>query len=297
MDLDALLARARHLEVKSRFLARSHYAGLYRSAFRGQGMEFADVRAYSDGDDVRLIDWNVSARSQSLYVKRMEEERERNVLVLIDASGSMRFGSSGQSKFELLTELAALFVIAGFHARDRLSLAAFSSTVDPYVPAGKGWNHAARLIREIVSATPAGHPTDLESVWNFLNSPGIPRSLVLMLTDFQAPLQASNSFGAASRKHEIVAIVITDPREWELPPVGRVRIHDPETRMSRLVDTRASAARAGYQEAGRQKREKVRAVFEGGGVDWIEISTAESYEGRLRKFLELRSARRGCRRQ
>jgi uncharacterized protein (DUF58 family) len=295
MDLERLLAQARHLELKTRHLARSHYAGLYRSAFRGLGMEFADVREYSEGDDVRLIDWNVSARSQSLFVKRMAEERERNVLLLLDSSGSLRFGSVRRTKFDLLLELGSLLVISGFYAKDRVSLAVFGARVDLYVAAAKGWNHAARLIREMVSRRPEGFALDIEQVWSFLNSPGVPRSLVILLTDFQAPLKPSNSFSAACRKHEAVAILVSDPREWELPEVGRIRVQDPETGRTGLVDTGSAEVRDQYRRNGQRRREQVFRLLHTTGVDWVEFSTASEYESTLRRFLEMRSLRRGCR--
>jgi len=291
MELDRLLARARHLELKTRHLARSHYTGLFRSAFRGQGMEFAEVREYSEGDDVRLIDWNVSARSQSLYVKRMAEERERNVLLLVDGSGSLAFGSVRRTKSDLLVEIASLLVISAYFARDRVSLAVFRSKVEPYVPAAKGWNHAARLIREMVSMHPHGRAGNLEAVWAFLNSPGVPRSLVLCLSDFQAPWLPSNSFAAACRKHELVTVLVSDPREWSLPPVGRIRLHDPETGGGRVINTRSAKLRSAYEDRARHTRKEVEQLFRSNGVEWLELSTGSAYEAALRRFLELRGAK------
>lgn len=295
MELEKLLTQARRLELKTGFLARSHYAGLYRSAFRGQGMEFAEVREYSEGDDVRLIDWNVSARSQTLYVKRMVEERERHVLLLLDTSGSLAFGSRDRSKFDLLLELASLLAISGFYARDRVSLALFSERVDLFVPAAKGWNHTARLIREMVSRQPRGWAGDLEPVWNFLISPGVGRSLVLMLSDYQAPFQPSNALAAACRKHELVLLLLSDPREWDLPPVGRIRLEDPESGRSRVVNTNSGKLRISYREAGQRKKAELERLLRANRVDWIELSTAGAYEATLRRFLEARSVRRGCR--
>lgn len=285
MELESLLARARRLEVKTRYLARSHYAGLYRSAFRGQGMEFAEVREYSDGDDIRLIDWNVSARSQQFYVKRMVEERERNVLLMPDSSGSMAFGSTRRTKFDLLLELASLLAVSGFLAKDRVSLAVLGERVEPYIPAAKGWNHTARLVREMASLSPRGSMASMDPAWGFLNSPGVPRSLVVLLTDFQAPLRPGGGFSAACRKHEIIALLVSDPREWELPAVGRLRLVDPETGRSRFVDTDRAVLRREYAESGRHRREQVARLLDSLGVDWAEFSTAGEYESALRHFL------------
>lgn len=293
MELETLLSRARRLELKSRFLARSQYSGLFRSAFRGQGMEFGEVREYTQGDDVRLIDWNVSARHQSLYVKRMVEERERNVLLILDASGSLGFGSVRCTKFDLLIEIGALLALSGYLARDRVSLALARSGVEWFVPAAKGWNHAARLIRELASAKTGGSAPSLDPVWNFINSPGIPRSLIVFLTDYQAPLQASQSFASAARKHEIVVVFASDPRERSLPDVGRVRLRNPETDHVRIVNTHSAVVRREYEATAENTRAAAARLLRGAGVDWIEISTDTQYESVLRRFLQHRSRRRG----
>jgi uncharacterized protein (DUF58 family) len=291
VELDTLLSKARRLELKTRFLARSQYAGLYRSAFRGQGMEFGEVREYAEGDDVRLIDWNVSARHQSLYVKRMVEERERNVLLILDTSGSLAFGSIQRTKFDLLVEVCALLTLSGFYAKDRVSLALVRAGVEQFVPAAKGWNHAARLIRELVSVKPGGSIPGLDPIWNFVNSPGIPRSLVVFLSDFQAPLMPSHSFSAACRKHEMVFILVSDPREWNLPRVGRIRVCDPETGRMRMVNTRKEPVRRDYERISRERRAASVRLLRSSGVDWVELSTGVSYESALRRFLENRAVR------
>jgi uncharacterized protein (DUF58 family) len=292
MEFSDLLARARRLELKSRFLARSQYAGLYRSAFRGQGMEFSEVREYAEGDEVRLIDWNVSARHQSLYVKRMIEERERNVLLVFDLSGSLGFGSVERTKLDLCVELGALLVLSGYYARDRVSVAMVRSGVERFVPAAKGWNHAARLIREMVSSEAGGGAADWAPVWNFVNSPGIPRSLLIFFTDFQTPLVASQNFSAACRKHEMVFFLVSDPREWSLPDVGRIRIRHPETAKSMVINTSRSAVRREYEHNAQVKRAALARLLRSHGVDWVELSTRGGYESALRRFLEMRALRR-----
>ncbi len=297
MKLDHLLERAARLELKGRFLARSRYAGLYQSAFRGQGMEFAEVREYTEGDDVRLIDWNVSARSQSLYVKRMVEERERNVLLVLDTSGSLAFGSMRRTKFELMTELASVLVLSAFYARDRVSLACFSSRVDFFVPAAKGWTHAARLIREMAARQPAGRCERMEPVWSFLNSPAVPRSLTFLLTDLQAPLLPCNPFAIACRKHELICIFVSDCREWELPAVGRMRVRDPETGRARTINTLDRKFAAEFEHTAAARRADRQELLAGNGADWVEFDTGADYEARLRRFLETRAARKGYRRR
>ena len=292
MELEDLMARARRLELKSRFLARSQYSGLYRSAFRGQGMEFAEVREYAEGDEVRLIDWNVSARHQSLYVKRMAEERERNVLVLMDATGSLAFGTVRCTKFDLLVEVGALLVISGFYAKDRISLALVRTGVERFVPAAKGWNHAARLVRELASFEPGGSAAGLEPLWNFMNSPGVPRSLVFFLTDFLLPLQPGQGFSAACRKHEMVFILASDPREWSLPQIGRIRIQHPETGEMQTVSVRRRRTREDFAGTAKERRRRITDLLRGQGVDWVEVGTGINYESALRRFLGERASRR-----
>ena len=297
MQVSELLAKAQKLELKSRHLAQSHYAGLYRGAFKGLGMEFAEVREYCEGDDVRLIDWNVSARSQSLFVKKMVEERERNVLLLLDTSGSLRFGSVQRSKFDLLLELASIFVLSAFYAGDRVSLALVGARVDLFIRPAKGWNHCVRLIREMVSRRPAGRAADLGALWSFLNSPGVPRSLILFLTDFEAPLVSSGAFAVAARKHEIIALLVSDPREWSLPDVGRVWLQHPETGEKRLIDTGRESLRTAFEQSAQEKRESIFRTLGFNDVDWTEFSTATGYDASLRRFLEARTAKRGYRRR
>jgi uncharacterized protein (DUF58 family) len=297
MDIDDLIARAQRLEMKTRSLARSRYAGLYQSAFRGQGMEFSEVRPYSEGDDIRLIDWNVSARSQTLHVKRMIEERERNVLVVLDTSGSLGFGSVRRSKFELAAELASVLVLAAFFARDRVSLASFSSKMDLFIPAAKGWTHAARLIREIAALKPGGRAQSLEAAWNFLNSPGIPRSLAFILTDYQAPLVSGNPLSIASRKHELVFFLLSDPREWTLPESGCIRVSDPETGQSRLIHTGKASLRREFEKAAAGHRTSMLEMLCSRSIDSVEFSTGADYESQLRRFLQSRAAKRGYRHQ
>jgi uncharacterized protein (DUF58 family) len=292
-DLRELLSRAQRLELKARHLARSQFAGLYRSAFRGLGMEFADVREYSEGDEIRLIDWNVSARSQALYVKRMAEERERNVLVILDTSGSLQFGSVRRTKFDLLQEIAALLTLACSYSRDRVSLALMRSRVEYYVPAARGWNHTARLVREMAAAVPQGAGGgNLDSVWAFLNSPGVARSLAFLLTDYHAPIEPCNGLATACRKHEMVVMFASDPRDWSLPAAGRFRFVDPESGRTRTLNTSNAQVRRDYEEKGREVRAGRTEALRNSGAHWVEFSTDREYEPALRRFLLSRSASR-----
>jgi uncharacterized protein (DUF58 family) len=289
--LDTLIEKARRLELGSRHRARSRYAGLYSSAFKGQGIEFADVREYAPGDDVRHIDWNVSARSGALHVKTMNEERDRSVLVVLDTSATLDFGSVRRTKFDLAVELASLFILLAFQARDRVSLLLAGSRPDRYVAPAKGWIHTSRLIREVVSRAPAGAPPEMEQLWSFLSSPGIPRSLVVAVLDFHVRLEATSALGAASRKHEIVAFVVSDPLEFRLPDAGRIRLRDPATGRVSFVRTGRGSVRAEFARAAAERRARLRATFGASGVDCAEFSTADDYEPSLRRFLQRRSQR------
>ncbi len=291
-----LVVRAHRLQVKARHLALAQFAGLYRSAFKGQGMEFADVREYATGDEIRLIDWNVSARSQSLYVKRMAEERERSVLLAMDTSASLAFGTIRRTKFELVQELSALLALACSCGGDRVSLALFRSKVDGFIPAAKGWTHTERIVREIASARPQGPAPDLEPFWAFVNSAVVPRSLLFFLADFQVPLRPSNGLLAACRKHQVIAILVSDPREWSLPPVGRIRVTDPESGRRRLINTGRQATREAYEKSASQVRATVTRTLGMAGIQSVELTTGADYEVPLRRFLEARIARTGYRR-
>jgi uncharacterized protein (DUF58 family) len=295
-SLDELYHKAQRLELRSRQLARARYAGLYRSAFKGQGIEFADVREYAPGDDVRRVDWNVSARHQSLYVKTMNEERDRNVLVVLDTAASLGFGTVRRTKLDLALELASLLTLAAFCARDRVSLALVGSRLDRYVPPRKGWNHTARLVREMVAREASGAPPAMEQVWRFLESPGVPRSLALVVIDFHVAIEPSASLRAAARKHELVALLVSDPREWSLPSIGLVRLRDPATGEVTLVQTGRAAVRAEFERTAQARRAAIKHLLSASGVECAEFSTAEEAETGLRRFLSAR-VRRGYRRR
>jgi uncharacterized protein (DUF58 family) len=296
ISVSELVARARRLQVKARHLALSQFAGLYRSAFRGQGMEFAEVREYAAGDDIRLIDWNVSARSPSLYVKRMAEERERNVLIAIDTSASLRFGTRLRTKFELVQEVAALLALACAYGKDRVSLVLFGGRIEAFIPAAKGWTHTERIVRDIASAQPAPQAEASEAIWHFLNSAPVPRSLLFLFTDFLGPLRPGNTFSAACRKHQPIAFVVSDPREWELPSVGRLRVRDPETGRLGLIHTGRRSEREAYSERAQQVRAGVHRTLKSAGIDFLELDAGADYEIALRRFLESRIAKTGYRR-
>jgi uncharacterized protein (DUF58 family) len=298
MELQDLFSRAERIALRSGHLARSHYVGLYKSAFRGLGMEFADVRLYDEGDDIRLIDWNVSARSQSLYVKRMAEERDRHILVVMDVTGSMGFGSVRRTKHDLLVEVASLLILSAFYARDRVSLALAGLSVERYIPAAKGLQHALRLVRELTAREPsAANPPSLDPLWAFLTSPGIPRSLVFLLTDLQAPFQQGNTLAAVGRRHELVVVLAVDPRERALPAVGRIRVRDPESGGFRVINTGSRAVRDGFRREADARRASLFQILENAGADVLELGTDADLDGPLRRFLEARIARRGCRRR
>lgn len=214
-------------------------------------------------------------------------------MILLDTSGSLGFGSERRTKFDLLLNLAAIFTLSGFFSKDRVSLALFGSKVDLFIPAAKGWAHAVRLIREMVARAPDGGAKTLDPLWLFLNSVSVPRSLVFLLTDFQAPLAPGNLFSICMRKHELVVVLASDQREWKLPQAGRFIFRDPESGETRVLNTRSRAVRAAYEQRALRRRSEFIALLEKGGADWVEFSTGSEYEPTLRRFLESRNSRMG----
>jgi uncharacterized protein (DUF58 family) len=210
---------------------------------------------------------------------------------VLDGSETLAFGTAQRTKIDLLVELGSLLVLAGFYAGDRLSLALLSGERVSLVAPAKGWNHAARLIREMVSRPPSGPPPPLEAFWGFLHSPGLQRSLVFFLTDYQARFEWQDSVRAAARKHEIVVLLASDPREWSLPNVGRVRVRRPGSDEVTIVRTSSPAVRAEFERRARARREAVERTIAGVGADFAEFSTADDPEVALRRFLVSRASR------
>ncbi len=285
-----LLRRVRRLEIRTRRLVDESLAGSYHSVFRGRGMEFAEVREYEPGDDVRTIDWNVSARMGHPFVKKFTEERELTVVLAVDVSGSERFGTGPSTKAGLATEVAALLAFSAIRNNDRVGLLLFTDRVETFVPPRKGREHALRVLRDLVAADPKGRGTDIAAALQYLRNVVPKRAVVFLLSDFQDE-GFERTLRTVARKHDVVAIAVADPRESVLPRTGLVAVEDPETGERGVVDSSSAAVRRAYAEAAARFRERLLETVRRAGVDVLELSTGEDYERPLVRFFRERARR------
>ena len=280
--------RVRELEVLSARMIRQGFAGDYHSAFHGRGIEFSQVREYQPGDDIRTIDWNVTARSGTPHVKQFIEERDLTILVAIDVSGSMSFGSVDWRKCDIAAELASVFAFSAVSNSDRIGLLLFSDRVRKYIPARRGRGHAQVIVRAAVDAAMNVNrgSVDFENVTRFLERISAKRAVVILLSDF---LDASfDALKRLNRKHDLIAISIADPREERFPDRGLVRVVDAESGEARLVDLRKTdIARRAFS-----RQQQLDRKFRTSGIDWLPVSTALPYDRELLRFFRDRIARR-----
>ncbi len=312
-----LVRKIRYIQLRTRRTVTTAFAGEYRSVFRGQGMEFDEVREYQPGDDVGSIDWNVTARTGRPHVKRFVEERELTVFFVVDVSASGRFGSTGTAKTEVAAELAAVVSFAAARQNDRVGLLAFSDRIELFVPAKKGITHVLRIVREILSIQPAGTGTDLAGAMRYLNLVLRRRATVFLISDFlnggqtgarmpwwsrlagggtgageaTAPIPATTDLRMAARRHDLIAASIFDPREAELPPSGIVELEDAESGRLALLDTGSRRVRRDYERRSRERREALSRQLRELGVDEIPIRTDASWVDRLVRFFRMRERR------
>jgi uncharacterized protein (DUF58 family) len=284
-----VLRQVKGIELRTRGLVSSLFAGEYRSVFRGQGMEFAEVRAYEPGDDFRTIDWNVSARLASPYVKTFTEERELTVILIVDRSGSTDFGEP-RTKGALAVEVAAVLALAAAHHNDRVGAILFAEEVERVIPPRKGRRHALRVIRDLIAFTPSGRRTDLAASLTYATRLLHHRSIVVVLSDFLATDWVRPLRRLAAR-HEVVAVTVDDPRELRLPAAGWIEIEDAESGRRVLVDTGNRTVRETIaQRATQRDLERARA-FTGAGVDHVPLTTGTDYALPLRRAFALRARR------
>ncbi|MFQ5879320.1 MAG: DUF58 domain-containing protein [Dehalococcoidia bacterium] len=289
--LHEILRKVRRIEIRSRRLVTDLFLGEYHSVFRGKGIEFAEVREYQAGDDIRIIDWNVTARMGSPYVKKFVEERESTVYLVVDVSGSFAFGTTHQTKREVATEVCALLALSAVENNDRVGLVAFSDRVEKFVPPKKGTQHVLRLVRELLWLHPQGRGTDIGGALSFLNSVARRRSIVFLLSDFLAQ-DYEAVLRVAARRHDLIGLTVIDPRETELPPVGLLEVEDVETGQRLVVDTLDPQLRRLYAQAARRQQEARRRCLGSAGADQVEVSTHESYVRPLLAFFRARARRR-----
>lgn len=281
----------KRIEITTSKLVTEVFAGKYESLFKGRGMEFSEVREYLPGDDVRAIDWNVTARSGRLFVKKHEEERQLTVILMVDASASQDFGSLLGSKRELASEIGSILGFSALRNNDRVGLLLFSDQVEKYIPPRKGKSHALRLVREILEPRPTGRKTDLSAALDYLNRVHKRRALVFILSDFLGQ-SAGPSLKTTARRHDLSAFRIYDPREEQIPRLGLMRLRDLETGETVVLNTNSARFQKEYQQAACERRQQLRRSLEGAGADYAEFSTAHTVTTTLLRFFDRKAARR-----
>ena len=285
-----ILRKVRRVELRTRHLVNTVFSGGYHSVFKGQGMAFSEVREYQSGDDVRSIDWNVTARVGAPFVKVFDEERELSVMLLVDASASGDFGTVEQMKGEIAVEICALLAFSAIQNNDRVGLMIFTEEVEVYVPPKKGKKHVLRVIRELLYFKPAHRRTDIARTLDTLNRLPLRKSVVFLVSDFRSS-DYESALRVANRKHDLIAVAIRDPREEALPQMGIVELEDAETGEGMLVDTSDHATREAFASRAVEAREHRVRLFRSIGLDTIDITTASSYVEPLTRFFKARSAK------
>jgi len=287
-----LIKKIRRIEIRTRRLVNSSFAGEYHAIFKGRGMEFDEVRPYMPGDEVRTIDWNVTARTGDLFVKRFIEERELTVMLLVDASASGRFGTVNRFKREIAAELAAVLAFSAITNNDKVGLLIFTDQIELFIAPRKGRRHVLRLIRDLLAFQPKGSKTNLKMGLETLNHMLKRQGIIFLLSDFLAPPNSySSALQVANRRHDIIAVTITDPREHEWPNVGLVALEDAETGQIKWVDTGSRHWRRDFSERVSELRLARERVFRKAKVDRIDISTGSDYVIPLTNFFEQRARR------
>jgi uncharacterized protein (DUF58 family) len=291
LSTSALLKKVRKIEIKTKGLSNHIFAGEYHTAFKGKGMAFSEVREYQPGDDIRSIDWNVTARYNSPFVKVFEEEREMTVMLLIDVSASGNFGTQEQFKRELATELAAILAFSAINNNDKVGVIFFTDKVEQFIPPKKGKSHILRIIREVLAFEPTGKGTDIAGALEYFSAVIKKRSICFILSDFMSK-EFDRPLKIASKKHDLVALRIHDIREDTLPNVGLVPMQDAETEKMLFVDTSSKKVRDNFAKNRAQTNEKLSKLFPASGVDLIDITTGTDYVKPLINFFKTRGKRR-----
>lgn len=289
-----VLRQVRRIELRTRGAVDSRFSGEYQSVFKGQGLEFVEVREYLPGDDVRTIDWNVSARTGTPHVKRYVEERELTVLLAVDLSGSQWFGTEGRLKAELVAEVAAVLAMSAIRNNDRVGLLIFTDRIELFVPPKKGRRHVLRLIRELLAFRPEGRGTGIAQAVEYGARLLRARSIFFLFSDFQVGGDRAafeHALSVASQRHDVVGVVLEDPRERTLPDVGLLRLADPETGEELVLDTGRGRVREEYARFAREERERLRSLFRRLGVDEVEVRTDVPYAPALLGFFRRRETR------
>lgn len=285
-----ILKKVRRIEIRTTRLVNDLFGGEYESVFKGQGIEFADVREYVPGDDIRTIDWNVTARSQNTFVKKYVEERELTVLFVVDMSGSEYFGSGEKLKSEVAAEITALLAFSAVKNNDKTGLVIATDAVEKYVPVKKGRMHVLRVVREILYYQPKGKKTKLAAALEYLHRFLTRTAVIFLISDFQDE-NYEKPLRVLSRRHDVIAIHLKDRRESDLAAAGLVDIQDPETGETALVDTSSKAFREAYRDQALKRQDATDSLFKSLGVDKIDIAAEGSYVEPLMRFFKIREKR------
>lgn len=289
METADLLKKVRKIEIKTRGLSQNIFAGQYHSAFKGRGMAFSEVREYQFGDDVRDIDWNVTARFHRPFVKVFEEERELTVMLLIDCSGSLDFGMRHEMKREMATEIAATLAFSAIQNNDKIGVIFFSDHIEKYIPPKKGRRHILYIIREMLDFHPESRRTDLAEATATLTRVMKRRCTSFLISDFYDRKDFSRQLQIANRKHDVVAIQVYDPIDRQLPDVGMVKVTDAETGHEMIIDTSSRRVRQAHNKYWMDREERLRKTFARSKVDWISVATDQDYIKSLMLLFKQRS--------
>ncbi|HEY1787766.1 MAG TPA: DUF58 domain-containing protein [Verrucomicrobiae bacterium] len=294
-----ILKKIRQIEIRTNRLVTESLAGAYHSVFKGQGMNFDEVREYQPGDDVRAIDWNVTARMNHPFIKKFVEERELTLMLVVDVSGSGLFGSRAQSKRELAAEIASVLAFSAIRNNDKVGLLLFTDEVEKFIPPRKGRGHVLRVIREVLFFEPKRRQTDLVQALEFMGRVLPHRSIVVIISDFQTPqssgplaLPVQTALRMANRRHDVVTVQITDRYEMELPALGRLTFEDAETGEIMEINTAYAGSRDAFAVRRKKQLADLARQFRSSGIDAIQLRTDESYSAALGNFFETRERRR-----
>jgi len=288
MEVTELFSRVRKLEIKAKGLTRHIFSGEYHSAFKGRGMAFSEVRNYQLGDEVRTIDWNVTARYNTPFVKVFEEERELTVMLVIDVSGSTDFGSTNRSKRETSLELAAILIFSAISNKDKVGAILFTDGIEHYVPPGKGRQHGLRILRELIEIKPTSNATNLVEPLSFLRNTQKKRTTTFLISDFITDEELQESLRITAKRHDLIAIQLHDDAEFMLPSLGYLPIYHAETGETTWVNSNSTAIKTRYKDSHTKQGEQIKYLLKKNGVDHVEISTADDLVKPLIKLFQLR---------
>ncbi|MBL7904835.1 MAG: DUF58 domain-containing protein [Bacteroidales bacterium] len=291
METSEILKKVRQIEIKTRGLSNHIFSGQYHSAFKGRGMAFSEVREYQYGDDIRNIDWNVTARFSHPYVKIFDEERELTVALLIDVSGSNEFGTRVRLKEDLMTEIAAVLAFSAIQNNDKVGVIFFSDKVEKFIPPKKGLSHILRIIRELIDFKPESQKTDISGALRFLTNALKKRCTAFLISDF-IDQGFEDALRIAGRKHDLVALQIYDQRDYQIPDMGLVKVFSKEENRSILVDTSSRTVREHYAQQARLRQQVLEQSFRKSGVDFARIATGDDYVKPLLGLFRAKGARR-----